>query len=186
MQILVAITGASGFPLAVSLLKALKEAGIERHLVVSANAQTVRKYETDYSQDDVKGMCEHYYDVDAIHTRICSGGYKFDAMVVIPCSMNTLAHIANGIENNAITRAVGINLKMERKVILVPRDTPMSLIQLENLVRAKRGGCSIVLPLVPYYNKPETIEECTDYTAGRVLELLNVEHDKYKKWDVKE
>jgi 4-hydroxy-3-polyprenylbenzoate decarboxylase len=186
MRVLVAITGASGFPLATSLLKALKEYGVERHLVASKNAQKVREYETDVTLAQLKKMCEHHYDADATHTRICSGGYKIDAMVVIPCSMKTLGLIAAGIEDSAITRAVGVNLKMERKVVIVPRETPMTLIQLENLVKAKQAGCSVVLPLVPYYNNPKTVQECTDYTVGRVLELLGIDNDKYKKWEVKE
>jgi len=185
MRVLVAVTGASGFPLAVSLIQTLKQKGVEIHLVASKNSQTVREYESDISLDKLKEMCDHHYEENAVHTRICSGGYPFDAMVVIPCSMKTLGLIAADIEDSAITRAVGVNLKMERKVILVPRDTPLTLIQLRNLVTAKEAGCSIVLPLVPYYNNPKTVQECTDYTTGRVLELIGIEHDKYKKWEVK-
>lgn len=184
MRILVAVTGASGFPLAVKLLETLGNKKIERHLAITKNADKVREYETSLSREDVKKLCEQSYLPDAIHTSICSGSYPIDAMVVIPCSMNTLAKIANGIEDNAITRAVGVNLKQERKVILVPRETPLHLGPLKNLVKAKELGCSIVPPMLAHYTKPKTIGDAESFVIGRVLELLGIEHDLYTKWRV--
>jgi len=182
MRVLVAITGASGFPLAVRLLKKLGEAGVERHLVVSANARKVMEDESDLDESSLKKLCEHWYEPGDTHASICSGSYPMDAMIVIPCSMNTLAHVANGIEHNAITRAVGVNLKQERRVVLVPRETPLSLPALENLVKAKQAGCSIVAPVLCYYIKPTKIRDLEDYVVGRIFELMELKHELYKKW----
>lgn len=182
MKVLVAVTGASGFQLAARLLEVLGKMKAERHLVVSRNAQKVREYETKLSEADVKKLCEHYYEPDAVHTSICSGSFDLDAMVIIPCSMNTLGHIANGIEHNAITRAAGVNLKMERPVVLVPRETPLGLAHLRNLVKAKEIGCSIVPPMLCHYIKPKSVEDLEDYVVGRVLEVLGIKHELYEKW----
>jgi 4-hydroxy-3-polyprenylbenzoate decarboxylase len=182
MKILIAVTGASGFPLATRLLGTLGKLKVERHLVVSKNAQKVREYETKLSEADVKKLCEHYYEPDAIYTSICSGSFDIDAMVVIPCSMNTLGQIANGIEDNAITRAAGVNLKMERPVVLVPRDTPLNLAHLRNLTKAKEIGCSIVPPMLCHYINPKSVEDLDNYVVGRVLEVLKIKHGLYEKW----
>ncbi|MBN3037532.1 MAG: UbiX family flavin prenyltransferase [Candidatus Diapherotrites archaeon] len=176
MRILVAVTGASGFPLATTLLKALE--GHERHVIISRSAGLVAEHEG----GSIDGLYEHKHDEDAVDAPVCSGSFQLDAMVIVPCSMNTLAKVANGIEDNAITRSAGVNLKQEKKVILVPRETPLNLIQLRNLVKAKEAGCSIVPPLIAYYPKPETVQDCTNHITGRVLELLGIEHNLYTRW----
>jgi 4-hydroxy-3-polyprenylbenzoate decarboxylase len=181
VKVLVAITGASGFPLAVKFLKQLGKHGVERHLVVSENAEKVMEYEG--GKRDLKKLCEHFYSPTDTHTSICSGSYPMHAMVVIPCSMNTLAHVANGIEHNSITRAAGVNLKQERRVVLVPRETPLSLPALENMVKARKAGCSIVPPMLCYYVKPDSLGDVEDYVIGKVLELLGIKHELYKSWE---
>jgi len=180
MRLLVAITGASGFPIAIRLLQALK--GNEIHLIVSKHAWDVLKYESVMGKEEVLKMANKAYKPDEIHAAICSGSFPLDAMVIVPCSMNTLGHIANGIEHNAITRAAAVNLKQGRKVLLMPRDTPLTLPVLRNLVKAKEAGCIIVPPMVEYYTKPETIGDVTQYFVGRIMELLGLEHDMYRRW----
>lgn len=180
MRLLVAITGASGFPIAIRLLQALK--GNEIHLVVSKHAWDVLKYESSLSKEEVLKLAGHVYEPGEIYSSICSGSFPMDAMAVVPCSMNTLGHIANGIEHNAITRAAAVNLKQGRKVILVPRDTPLTLPALRNMVKAKEAGCTITPPVVEYYTKPKTVEDITDYIVGRIMELLGLEHDMYERW----
>ncbi|MCD4740421.1 UbiX family flavin prenyltransferase [archaeon] len=185
MKVLVAITGASGFPLAVKTLKELGKKEIERHLIVSKNAHKVREQETELTSEQIEQLCEHYYKPDAIHTSICSGSYPINAMIIVPCSMNTLAKIAGGIEDNAITRAAGVNIKQERKVILVPRETPLHLAALKNMVKAKQQGCSIVPPMLAHHTKPKTIENSENFVIGKILELLGIEHTLYQEWNVK-
>ena len=180
MRILVAITGASGFPIAIRLLQALK--GNEMHLVVSEHAWDVLTYESDLSKEDVLKLAGHVYGPNEIYSSICSGSFPMDAMVVVPCSMNTLGHIANGIEHNAITRAAAVNLKQGRNVILVPRDTPLTLPALRNMVKAKEAGCTILPPMVEYYTKPKTVEDITGYVVGRIMEMLGMEHSIYERW----
>lgn len=181
MKILVAITGGSGYPLAIRLLEELGKKGIERHLVMSRNAEKVREYECEGTTPEY----EKKYEPESIHEKICSGSYPIDAMIVIPCSMNTLAKIASGIEDNAITRAAGVNLKQERRVILVPRETPMNLAHLRNLVKAKEQGCSIVPPMLTHYTKPKTIEDMENQIIGRILQLLNIKNTLYTEWSGK-
>lgn len=182
MKILVAATGASGFPLTTTLLTALEKAGVERHLVLSDHTQKVIEYEGNPEKADLKGLCEHYYHPEDIHTSICSGSFPLDGMVIVPCSMNTLAKVAQGIEDNAISRAAAVNLKQERRVLLVPRETPLTLPQLKNMVRAKEAGCSIVPPVLAYYTGPQTVQDLTNYIVGRILELLRIPHDLYQYW----
>ena len=180
MRILVAITGASGFPIAIRLLQALK--GNEIHLVVSEHAWDVLKHESNLSKGDVLKLAGKVYGPDEIHTSICSGSFPMDAMVVVPCSMNTLGHIANGIEHNAITRAAAVNLKQGRKVILVPRETPLTLPALRNMVKAREAGCVIAPPVVEYYTKPMDVDGMTGYFVGRIMELVGLEHGLYERW----
>jgi len=181
MNILVAVTGASGTPLALRLLEVLGELKIERHLIVSHHAQIVAKYE--HRADIVwANYCECLYSEEHISASVSSGSFPIHGMVVIPCSMNTLASIAHGLENNLITRASAVNLKQERKVILVPRESPLSLPQLENLRQAKLAGCSIVLPTLAFYFQPKNIDDLVNYLVGKVLELLQLPHHLYPSW----
>lgn len=181
-KLLVAATGASGFPLTISLLQAIAEKPVETHLVVSEHAWEVLKHESNKEKKEVLELADKTHDPKDISSSICSGSFKINGMVIVPCSINTLGHIANGLEHNAITRAAGVNLKQERKVVLVPRDTPMTLPALKNMVKAKEAGCSILPPMLEYYTQPKKVEECTDYITGRILELLDIQHDLYKRW----
>ncbi len=182
MKILVAVTGASGTPLALRLLEILKELKVERHLIVSHHAQIVAKYEHHTNHIVWADYCEYLYTEDNISASVSSGSYPLNGMVVIPCSMNTLACIAHGIENNLITRAAAVNLKQERKVILVPRESPLSLPQVENLRQAKLAGCSIMLPTLAFYFSPKNIEDLVNYIVGKILELLQLPHHLYPSW----
>ncbi len=180
-KLLIAITGASGIPLALRFLQILGELGIERHLVVSQQSQTVLKYEHQETVDWQK-CCEVKYPENDLAAPPSSGSYALDAMVVIPCSMNTLAHIAHGFESNLITRAVAVNLKQERPVVLVPRESPLSLIQIENIRQAKLAGCSIVPPILTFYFAPQTVQDMIDYVIGKILEILHIPHSLYPAW----
>lgn len=182
MKILVAITGASGIPLAIRLLEVLKENTIERHLIVSSHANVVAQYE-DKKKYDWNALCEYQYKVGDIASNVASGSFSINYMVVVPCSMNTLAHIANGIEHNLITRSVAVNLKEERKVILVPRESPLSLLHIENMRKAKLAGCSIIPPTLAFYYNPQTIADVIDQIVGKILELCNIPHCLYPPWD---
>jgi len=182
MIILNAITGASCLPLAIRFLRVLGKLGVERHLIISKSAQCVQRFDQKTEIVDWMELSEVLYPVDDVAAAVCSGSYEIDGMVIVPCSMNTLAHIANGLEHNAITRAASVNLKQQKKVVLVPRETPLSLIHIKNMYQAKLAGCSIVLPLLGFYYRPETIDDILDHICGKVLELLNIPHNLYTPW----
>ena len=181
MKLLVAVTGASLLPVAVRVLQLCPTLGIERHLILSEHACDVAEYEGRHI--DWQALCERRYPVDDIGASVSSGSYPLDGMMVVPCSMNTLAHIAHGLEHNLVTRAVAVNLKQERKVVLVPRESPLSLLQLENMHRAKLAGCSILPPNMSFYTNPRTIDDLIEQLVGKIFELFEIRHHLYPAWD---
>jgi len=181
MKIIVAITGASGIILGQRLLEELKRH--ETHLIVSKGAEDVAKYEDKVDVKKIKKLASYLYDENDLTTRIASSSYHIDAMVVIPCSMKTLSGIANGYTDNLITRAAENVLKMGWKLVVVPRDTPLTLAAIENMRKIKLSG-GIVLPAnIAYYYKPKTADDITNFIVGKVLDVLGLEHKLYKKWD---
>lgn len=191
-RIVVAITGASGVPYGVKLLQELVEKDCQVHLTISKAATTVLRHEMDIHVDlrdfspehiigrQVKQIHYHYYD--DISAPIASGTFPTDGMVIIPCSMSTLAGVASGLGNNLILRAADVTLKEGRKLVLVPRETPVGTIALENMVRVSRaGGC--ILPAMPgFYQGPQTVADMIDFVVGKVLDQLQVPHDLFRRW----
>lgn len=182
MRIIVAVTGASGVILGERLLEELKQGGHETHLVFSRNAETVAEYEETESVKEIKSLATHVYDEKDLAARIASSSYPIDAMVVVPCSMKTLSAIANGFADNLVTRAAENILKMGRQLVVVPRDTPLSLAAIENMKKLKQAGAVILPPNVAYYFKPKTINDVTDFMVGKILDVLKIEHKLYTKW----
>ena len=183
MKLLIAVTGASGLPLAIRFLEVLKQSEVERHLIVSAHAFLVEQHESGIPIDWDR-LCEKRYHENDVAAAVSSGSYPLAGMVVIPCSMNTLANIAHGLEHNLTSRAAAVNLKQQRPLILVPRETPLSLIQIDNMRLAKLAGCTIVPPNLTFYFQPQTIAEMIDYLIGRILEILEIEHELYRRWRI--
>ncbi len=178
---LIAITGASGIALAVKLLEKLKFKGIKTELIVSKTAEKLIYIETDYEQIDIRMLAENVYDVDDLTAGPASGSYMIDAMVIIPCTMKTLAAIANGYADNLITRAADVMIKEKRKLILVVRESPFSAIHLENMLKLARLGVIIAPPIPSYYIKPKSVNELNEYFIGRILDHLGIESD-IKRW----
>ncbi len=176
MKVLVGITGASGMTYAKRLLEVL---GKEASVIVSDAGKKVTEYEL--KETFWKDAGEEFEEKD-ISAKPASGSSRYDAMVIIPCSMKTLACIANGTTDNLITRAADAMLKQEKKLVLVTRETPLNLIHLKNMVKAKEAGASI-LPACPgFYHRPENIGDLTDFIVGKVLELIGKEHSLYRRW----
>ena len=182
MEIVVGMSGASGVQYGIRLLQALLEKDCITHLVITDSARKIIEIETDLQPEDVEKLASHVYAPRDFAAPIASGSYLIDAMVVIPCSMGTLSGIACGSSDTLITRSADVCLKEKRKLILVPRETPLSLVQLRNMVTASEAG-AVILPACPaFYSRPENLEELVDVLAGRVLDLLGVENDLYKRW----
>ncbi len=180
-MVLVAITGASGVDLAVILLKQLKKIGIETELIITKVAEKIITIETDYNIDEIIELSDNYYNVDDLTAGPASGSYKNNTMIIIPCSMKTLAAIANGYADNLITRAADVIIKERRKLILVVRESPFSAIHLENMLKLSRLGVIIAPPIPSYYMKPKSIKEINEYFVGRILDHIGVESD-IKRW----
>lgn len=182
MRLVVAITGASGAPYSLRLLEACKKLGIETELIVSKNAATLLKLELGKGPKDMQKLATFSHQPDDLAAPPSSGSYPTDGMVVIPCSMKTLGEIANGISHDLITRAADVTLKQNRKLVLVPRETPLNLIHLENMAKLKRAG-AVILPASPaFYTRPRKISDLVDFIVGRVLEMFGVDHDLYPRW----
>ena len=183
MEILVCITGASGVIYGIRLLEALREISeVKTHLILSPIAERIIEYETTYSVEYVWKLADQVYGYDDLFALPASGSSPLDSMVIIPCSMKTLASIANGISDNLITRAADCMLKERRKLVLVVRETPLNIIQIRNMLKVSVAG-AIVLPAAPaFYNKPKTIDDLVNYIVGKVLDIIGIRHNLYKRW----
>lgn len=182
-MILIAITGASGVIYGVELLKALKELNIETGLLISDPAKIVIDYELNDDLEEIKSLADHYFEVSEIDSSVNSGSFKFDSLVIIPCSMKTLSAIANGYASNSITRVADVALKERRELVLVPRETPLRDVHLENMLKVSKEG-GIILPAMPaFYHEPENIKDITDFIVGKVLDVLKIENEMFKRWE---
>lgn len=185
-MIVIAITGASGVIYGVELLKALKKLNIETGLLVSDPAKIVMKYELNIDSDDfeeIKSLADHYFEANEIDSSINSGSFKFDSLVIIPCSMKTVSAIANGYASNSISRVADVALKERRELILVPRETPLRDVHLENMLRISKEG-AIILPAMPaFYHNPENIKDMTDFIVGKILDVLKIDNEMFKRWE---
>lgn len=182
MKIVIGITGASGVIYGIRLLEELKKENIETHLIISSIAEDIIEYETSYAVENVKKIADFNYDENDLNAIINSGSFKFDATIIIPCSMKTLSAISNGYADNSITRVADVTLKERRTFIIVPRETPLRTVHLENMTKiSKEGG--IILPAMPgFYHKPETIDSQINFILGKILDILNINNNLFTKW----
>lgn len=183
VRLVAAITGSSGVVYGVRLLEVCRELGIDTELIVSKSAETILELELGKKVDELEKLASVVYSPDDMTAPIASGSYKTDGMVIAPCSMKTLGAIASGISDNLITRAADVTLKQERKLVLVPRETPLNLIHLENMAKLKRAGATILPASPAFYTKPKEISDLIDFIVGRILEMFEVEHELYHRWE---
>jgi len=182
MRIIVGISGASGAIYGIRLLEELGRAGVETHLVISSWARETIRQETDYTPEGVEALASVCYSPEDQSAAISSGSFVTAGMVVVPCSMKTVAAIAHGYADNLLVRAADVCLKEQRKLILVPRESPLSAVHLENLLRLARLGVVILPPVPAFYHRPRSVEEIVDHTVGRVLDHLGVPHRLLRRW----
>jgi len=182
MKLIVGITGSTGVVYGIRLLEVLKEKNIETHLILTEWAQKCIAMETDYKLDQVKSLAATISDETNMAASVSSGTHKIDGMIVIPCSMKTLSSIANGYDETLVARAAGVTLKESRKLVLVTRETPLTAINLENMLKLARLGVVILPPVPGFYTKPKTIDELVSHTVGKCLDQFDIDHDLYKRW----
>ncbi len=183
-RIVVGITGASGVVYGVRFLETVRKysSDTEVHLVISSTAVDIMKHELGISKEHVMSLVNRTYDENDLGAPIASGSFKHDGMVIIPCSMKTLAAIAHGITDNLITRAADVTLKERKKLILVVRETPLNLIHIRNMELVTLAG-AVVMPAAPaFYGRPRTIDDLVNFIVGRALDLLGIENDLYNRW----
>ncbi len=197
-RIVVGVTGASGGLYAVRFLKAVLEQGLDVDLVVSDYGKRLLIEECDlnlkttkvgewldraYGPADRPGKLTEHRNND-LGAPIASGSQVWDAMVVVPCTMKTLGGIAGGTGSNLIERAADVTLKEGRQLVLVPRESPLNLIQLENMIRVTRAGANLVPAMPAFYFKPRTFEDLADFMAGRILSVMQIPHSLFDPWPV--
>lgn len=196
-DLVVALTGASGTPYGLRLLETLLRAGKAVHLVISPAAVEVMEREVGraikldaFRPDDLFGPAAntlpmqklHYHDYRNFQAGIASGSFLTAGMVVCPCSMGTVAAIAHGTSSNLIHRAADVHLKERRKLVLVPRETPLGLVQLRNLTACAEAG-AVILPAMPaFYTRPRSLGDMVDFIVGRVCDQLGVTHQLFERW----
>lgn len=172
MKIVIAISGASGVNLGLKALKLLPKE-IEKHFIMTKNSEIVLDAEMNLT----------IHDNENIGASIASGSFGVDAMLIAPCSMNTLAKISCGIADNLVTRCASVMLKEQKKLILAPREMPFSAISLENMYKLSSLGVVIAPPVMGYYSKQQTLEEMENFIIGKWFDLLGIENDLYKRWE---
>ena len=181
--LVVGITGASGVIYGIRLLEVLYSTkNVETHLIVSAPAEAIIKYETDRSVEDVKRLASFSYDIGDIGARISSGSFQTDGMIVAPCTVKTMSAIANSYSENLLIRVGDVTLKEGRQLLLLVRETPLHLGHLRSMERLCEMGAIIMPPAPSFYHRPQTIEDIVDYTVGRMLDLFGIEHSLSQRW----
>lgn len=183
MRLVIGISGASGAVYGIRALEILKNLDVETHLILTEAAQETILLETNWKIAEVERLATETHRIDDITSKLASGSYRTDGMAIIPCSMKTLSGVASGYADNLLLRAAGVALKERRPLVLVARETPLTLIDLENMANAARAG-AIVLPAMPaFYHKPRTVDDLVNHVVGKALDLLGVEHGIAPQWE---
>lgn len=182
MKLVVGMTGATGAPLGVRLLEALHEMGVETHLVVSRWARATLRQETGLSVAALSALATVSYSPEDQAAAISSGSFRIDGMVIVPCSMKTLAGIRIGFGESLISRAADVTLKERRKLVLVTRETPLSVIHLENMLELSRIGAVVMPPAPAFYNEPTTVADLVEHLTARILDQFDLELPGAKRW----
>ena len=182
-MIVVAITGASGVIYGIRLLKALNELNIDSALVISDAGNFFIESETDYSVNDVINLADNYYDFNDLTSSINSGSFKFESLAIVPCSMKTLSSIANGYGANTITRVADVCLKERRKIVIVPRETPLRSAHIQNMLTLSQEG-AVILPAMPgFYSAHDTVDDQINFVVGKILDSLKIENNLFERWE---
>lgn len=183
MRLIVGVSGASGVVMSYSLLQALHRCGCEVHLVLSDMARRTWELETEKPISDLTALAFRVYEPEDLEAQISSGSFQTDGMIVLPCSMKTLAGIVTGYTDNLLLRAADVCLKEGRRVVLCPREMPLGRIHLRNLNTAAELGCAIIPPMMTFYNSPQSIQNMIDHVVGKVLLQFGLHSEQFIPWE---
>lgn len=188
MRFIVGIGGASGVILGKRFLEVLKEKGIKTDLIITSEGKSIISQELKGGIEEIKKLSFRVWDVNDFSAEISSGSSfhgknKRDALIVVPCSMNTVAKMANGIADNLLLRVFDVMLKENKKIIVVPREAPLNTNHLRNLLSLREMGVTVIMPVLTFYHKPKKIDDMVDFIVGKILDSLCIEHKLFKRWE---
>jgi len=181
-KVILGITGASGSLYAVQFLHLMQQVDVEVHAIISDAGRLVLQHEMSLTPDDLRKYVTAWHAVNNFAAPMSSGSSKFDAMIVLPCTMGSLGAIANGIAKNLIHRAADVILKEKKPLLLAVRETPLNRIHLENMLRVHDAGAVVCPPMPSFYHHPESLEEMATFYAGRLADIIGVEVTGLKRW----
>jgi 4-hydroxy-3-polyprenylbenzoate decarboxylase len=182
-RLIVGITGASGAIYGIRVLELIRRHQLaESHLIVTKSARRTIATETDLSLDAVCSLADHVYDDHDIGAAVASGSYRTDGMIIAPCSIKTLSSVANSHDDSLVVRAADVVLKERRTLVLLVRETPLHIGHLHLMVRAAEAGAVLAPPVPAFYNHPETLDDVVTHTAGRVLDLFDLDVPELVRW----
>jgi 4-hydroxy-3-polyprenylbenzoate decarboxylase len=183
VQLVIAITGASGVIYGIRTLEVLRKLKVETHLILSEWGEKTIKIETEKTGDYVRSLATKVYEDTNMAAPVSSGSFKTDGMTVVPCSMRTLASIANGLDDTLVSRAASVCIKEGRKVVLAPREAPLSRIHLENMSKLAGMHNVVIMPAMPgFYHRPQTMDDLINHVVGKVLDQFGIDHGLFRRW----
>ncbi len=181
-RIVIGISGATGIIYGIRMLQLLRAAGVESHLVMSRSARLTLSYESDLTAREVEALADIHYSAGDLGAAIASGSFRTRGMVVAPCSVKTLAQIAVGACDTLLTRAADVALKERRRLVLMVRETPLTLTHLRNMVAVTENGGIIAPPVPAFYTRPAELSELVDQSVGRALDLFGIDTGAFPRW----
>ncbi len=182
-RLIIGMSGASGLIYGIRMLEALREhQGIETHLVMTSAARLNIALETDWDANDVIALADQVHSVKDLAASVASGSFRTDGMIIAPCSMKTLSAVVNSYTDNLLTRAADVVLKERRRLVLMPRETPLHAGHCELLLKATQIGAIVAPPMPAWYAKPKTLDDIVNHNVGRVLDLFDIDTDLVTRW----
>jgi len=183
MRIIIGITGASGAIYGIRLLEVLRRQEIETHLIITDSAKKTISVETDYLIEQVEAIADFVYDNHDLGAPLASGSFPTDGMIIAPCSIKSVSALAHSYNDNLLVRAADVTLKEKRKIVVVPRETPLHLGHLRLLAALAELGAVIVPPVPAFYHLPKSIDDLINHTVGKVLDQFGIKHQLFRRWN---
>lgn len=183
MRLIVGISGATGAIYGIRMLQTLQACNIETHLVLTDSAKRTIEMETTYSVKEVERLADYVHDNRDIGAAISSGSFKTDGMVISPCAMKSLSALANSYNDSLLVRAADVVLKEKRKLVVIPRETPLHTGHLKLFLAVAEMGAVILPPMPAYYHMPKTLDDVINQTVGKALDQFDIEHQLFKRWE---